>query len=541
MKSIPVRKILAAAIALLACVAVIGVFGIRYQTNDDATLSNIAAGGYGSDTLHMVYVNILFACLLRPLYALLMTNWYVIVQLALAVTGIAAIAYLLMEKWGTTAGAILSAALMIGFGKDIFYTFQYTEISFILLSAGLLLLADDLGHSGKRTVLGILFTALGSIIRWSAFPAAGALSAGLLLYRFFALDRTQKKKAILTIVLLFAVVLGAKAVDTVAYRLDPAWDAYTRYNAARTQFSDFTAMSLPEENPYAGLGVSDTDYTMLINWDFYDEERFTTEFLEELSSGKREITAAGLLRETARQLFSMIKGGSYQYAFLLISLLAFCHLRPRKSSLPVIGLYAVFAALLFYLVYRVRFPSWVAMGLTWTMCVFALYATDRRLPAKPLRFLPALVAAAVCLTSLSPYLELYRGYRDYEEWTHLEQGYFEAMSRDKENLYLLSTTAINVAAGFDVFAPRTEGFYSNIVAYGGWLSRAPHRDQALHTYGLRRPLVDAVDHPHVYLDYHNIAFVERYVEQELGCDVFVVETGDNAFAPYQLVTRQPEA
>ncbi|MBQ5781937.1 MAG: hypothetical protein IIV99_00940, partial [Oscillospiraceae bacterium] len=64
----------------------------------------------------------------------------------------------------------------------------------------------------------------------------------------------------------------------------------------------------------------------------------------------------------------------------------------------------------------------------------------------------------------------------------------------------------------------------------------PHRNAALASYGLKRPLVDAVDNPRVFLDYHNIDAVERYVEQELGIDVQVIKTGGNDFAPYQLVT-----
>ena len=45
-------------------------YGIRYTTNDDATISNLAAGAYGPDRIHLLYVNILFGCLLRPLYLL---------------------------------------------------------------------------------------------------------------------------------------------------------------------------------------------------------------------------------------------------------------------------------------------------------------------------------------------------------------------------------------------------------------------------------------------------------------------------------------
>ena len=75
---------LAVLIAVATAVISLQLFGIRYQTNDDATLSNIAAGAYG-DTLHMVYVNVLFSAMLRPLYTMLQTNWYVIVQIMLVV------------------------------------------------------------------------------------------------------------------------------------------------------------------------------------------------------------------------------------------------------------------------------------------------------------------------------------------------------------------------------------------------------------------------------------------------------------------------
>ena len=114
------------------------------------------------------------------------------------------------------------------------------------------------------------------------------------------------------------------------------------------------------------------------------------------------------------------------------------------------------------------------------------------------------------------------------------------MSRDKDNIYLLSTLSVNTAAGFDVMNPRTDNFYSNIVAYGGWLSRAPHRNEALANYGLKRPLVDAVDRENVYLDYHNILYVTEYVKQELGKEVYAVITGDNPYAPYQLVSEPPQ-
>ena len=78
------RALLAWALPVLVFAAALAAFGIRYDTNDDAIIADIAAGAYGPDRIHLVYVNLLFGCLLRPLYALAAgVNWYVVVQLAL--------------------------------------------------------------------------------------------------------------------------------------------------------------------------------------------------------------------------------------------------------------------------------------------------------------------------------------------------------------------------------------------------------------------------------------------------------------------------
>ncbi len=524
-------------IAVAAAVVTLSLFGIRYQTNDDATLSNIAAGAYG-DTLHMVYVNVLFSLILRPLYAVAQTNWYVIVQLVLVTVSIAAIIYILLKKLGIVCGTLISLTVMVAFSMDIYYTFQYTECSFIMITAGLLLLVDNLGEFGKTTVGGIFLALMGSMVRWTSFYAAGGLSATLLLYKFFTLNKEGKKRAVVTMIALFVVIFGAKAVDTAAYKLSRGWNEYSQYNSARTQYSDFKVLHLPEENPFSEKGISDIDYTMLNSWDFYDKARFDTELLEELSAGGQEITISQLITDTLKQIKNMMK--SYHCMFLIVAILSVLRLRPKFASLSLIGMYGMFGVLMLYLMYEIRFPAWVEMGLIWAVTVYALYCIGEISPYKKLSVALGIVTlAAVITVSMPDYVELHNTYMNYTNWTKEEQHYIEDMSQNKENIYLLSTQSVNVAAGFDVMNPRTDGFYSNIVAYGGWLSRAPHRNQALENYGLTRPLVDAVDKSNVYLDYHNIDNVVKYVSQELGYQVYAVHTGSNDFAPYQLVSQQP--
>ena len=536
-----IMMLTAIVIAVTTAFLTINTYGIRFQTNDDATLSNIAAGAYGSDTLHMVYVNVIFSALLRPLYAVCQTNWYVIVQLAFVVVSIAVIGYILMKKMGMLCGSVMMLALMMGFAMDVFYTFQYTECGFIVLTAGLLLIVDNLGRINKSTLAGIVLALIGSLIRWDVFYAVGGLSAPLLLYRFFPLDKSGKKKAVITMCLLFAATFGAKAVDIVAYKADDGWDEFRKYNEVRTAYSDYKFYSLTAENPFGQYGITDADYTMLNNWNYYDEEKFTIELLDTISQGNQQITAAELMDKTFERIKDMLKGDIYRWMFLLVAVLSLVSLRPRWSGGVMITVWGLYGVLMLYLVYRMRITSWVELGLIWTVSVFVLYCISQSKINSALNFLAmtAVLGAIICI-SLPVYKQLYIDYPNYVEWAQLEEPYFAAMTQDKENLYLIATQSINPAAGYDVINPRGKDFFSNIVAYGGWLSRAPHRDKALADYGLTRPLVDAVDNPNVYLDYHCINEAVEYVKGQLGVEVYAVITGENAYAPYQLVTQLPE-
>lgn len=536
-KAIKLR--LAVLISVAAAVVSIKLFGVRYQSNDDATLANIAAGAYG-DRLHMVYVNILFAAVLRPLYFITNANWYVIVQILLEIISISIIIYILMDKLGVLAGSIISCGVMIAFSQPLFNSFQYTECAFIVLTAGLLLIIDNLGQTNKYCVAGILLALTGTLIRWDAFYAVGGLSASLLLYKFFRLDSQGKKKAVITMIILFAATFGAKAADILAYKADDDWNTFVEYNAARTAYSDYKAYDLPQENPFEDLGISDIDYKMLGYWNYYDEAKFTTELLEQISRGGQQIKLNKLIDKTVDRIKYMLHGESYRYMFLLITILSVLSLRPKWQSLLLVCIYGTYGAFMMYLVYRMRITSWVELGLIWTICVFSLYCIGES-KISPRINIPAGIAIFVLAVyiCLPVYKQLYTDRPYYEEFIQLEEPYFEAMTADKENIYLLVTQSISNVAGYDVSNPRPEGFFSNIVAYGGWLSRAPHRDEALARYGLQRPLVDAVDNPNVYIDYHYLSEAVEYVKGQLGCEVYAVNTGKNPYAPYQLVTELP--
>lgn len=533
-----INRLFALLVPLVVILLILGVYGIRYTTNDDATLANIAAGAYGPDRLHLIYVNVLFGCLLRPFYLLVNgVNWYVLLQLALVWGCCAALLRLAMEKIERGCALCLFFAVALPFALYYVYRFQYVKVSGLCVTAGLVLMADSLGKREKqrRTALGIFFALMGSLLRFDMFCAVGGLSAAVLLGRFFSLDKQEKRRAAAAMLVLFGLVFGAKGVDSMAYRLDDGWNAYQQYNAARTDFSDYKTQLLPEENIFADAGVSDNDYAILKRWDYYDGTVFPAERVQQLADQVEGKAFWRAVKDTVKVGLSLLYGVSYRYVLPLLVLIGMILLKWNRRFLPFLGTVVILGCEVFYLTWKDRMPSYVEIPLllaTVLLLCAAMGQAEWRFGAVRLRQTAALLAVLVLL-SAPTYRAILSDSRSYRQWATAEQSYFEAMSADKENLYLLSTESINVAAGLDVWNPRPEDFYSNIVAYGGWLSHAPHREAALAAYGLTDPLTDAVDRPNVYLSYHGVQTAVTYAAEHLGVAVEAVSCGENAFAPYQ--------
>lgn len=514
------------------------VFGIRYETNDDATLANIAAGAYGSDVLHMVYVNFIYAALLRPLYWIFpAANWYVISQLVLVGVCFICIGLLLIKQLGTIKGGCVFLTASLPFCINLIYSFQYVKNSGVCLAVGLLLIWHGLGKRNFCTAAGLLLAVIGSLIRFNNFMAVGALAGCILLQKFLSLPKPQKKAAVITMAVLFACVFSLKALDTAFYVTDDGWNHYRQYNAARTELSDYKAQGLnSEQNVLADAGFSDNDTAMLARWDFYDEAVFPTARVQKAADALPRVSIWDAVKDAAKAGLHMLYGKPYRYLFALALLFGLVFLRWDKHCWSFWGTLGVLGLLLVYLMTLARYPARVEVTLLFSFCLFAAAALAQGTLRAPRVNLPTALGSTVIILCLCipHWVDLHTDSINYKAWQYLEEDYFSDMAAHKENLYLISTETINVAAGTDVWHPREKNFFSNIVAYGGWLSHAPHREKALQSYGVSRPLIDSIDNPRVFLSYHGIDKAVLYATEHSGQEVTVTDNGANALCRYQL-------
>lgn len=515
---------LAAPLAVFAAVLVL--FGVQYEVNDDAQISCIAAGVFGSDTVHLCYVNILVGWLLKPLYLTAPgVNWYVV----LCVGGLLGCAALLcrfaVQRFGTAGGLCLWLAGMVLAGVDALQAFQYTKIAAVFAATGAMLLARHLGDgpAARGPVAGGCALLLaGACLRWQSFLVVMAMAAPLLLLRLCPLRGAALRRGMLRVALPVLLCLAAWAVNEAAYRLDPAWDFWRRYNAARTEISDYRLQYLPGEDA-AAYGLTPEEYALLENWDYGDLSLYPLERLEALAQALPHRTIPNGLREMLLGLPGWVFGTLPGW-MLCAALLGWVLTAPKTpaSARALAATLAVFLAGCYLLFYNGRLP-WRVVYLMLTPCALLVAAQWGPLRGGATKVLAAALAVCVAV-SFSDYqnrLGATLQYREDHAADSPKEQRLAALLKDQEHFYLVSTFHLDLFVGKNVWQTRPQGAFSHLAFLGGWAAQSPLYAESPAAWGLDPAslLTEAVDREVYLLDFDGIDTKCGVLSNALGCTV----------------------
>ncbi len=481
-------KVIAALLLVLGSffVVLLG-FGIKYEVNDDAIISSIASGALGGSTERLIYINILIGYFLQFFYSLVPgINWYVWLQLASVVCCFVFLCYLALDKLSLFYGCILSGIFMILIGFDILMWFQYSKNAAVLCVTGIVCIRLAIEEANKKKVIffylfGGLMMLLGSMIRFESFAAAGALSLP-----FLCLGLKKKMfvrlGAVMGSLLLCAVAL--EAVHISSYQNNDEWVDYFHYNEIRTEISDYR-MTFANEADAAQYGLSPNEFSLIQSWNFYDSEVFTTERLTELAQQMPSQGGSHVVREFVYKFSHYF----YEYLpFLLLGfmMLAFLFFGEYKKGLHFLLTFFMLSVLLAYLLYVSRLPHRVEIVLLFSTSIYAALCFPAKKEWRPQK---ALCGFALCATILisGSYLEAQQLMLDDRDGRELNRPYFDTLSADKDNLYIVDVNVMDMMMGYDVFEIRPKGYFSNIVFLGGWQSNSPIENQKLQNYGYTNP------------------------------------------------------
>lgn len=476
---------------LCACVFLIG---MRYEVNDDACLSNIAAGAFGEESQYLIYSNILFGYLCKALLWIWPgANWYVLLSLALCCVAMGAIGWVLCSRLGKRAGMVLYALCLLLVGSDLFCSFQYTKNSALLLVAGAVVIAQTFPEKRALFWLGAALFFAGSLVRFECFIPAVAIACPLFAYRIWKLEARRRVRAVISVLLLFGCCMGARGADRLSYENNPQWAGFLPFNEARMELSDYKFPFLEDRTEFYNLGFDDADYALLAQWNFYDTEHFSAERLAALNDTIVMPPWTAQMRHylvrLPQRLFLSGPG-----LFFLLGVGCFLLGTTKRKLLFGLATMGIVLGGLFLLQYQGRtvYRVEAALLLIGGCCLLAFCA-----PIVGMR--KRAVAAGAVLCALQAVAAVWLLVDRYEANAYYLQTRLEApavtdaMTQDQEHLYLLDTAAFDAAMGYDVFRPRTQGYFSNIVFMGSWLCESGFARETLERYGMENPLRDLPD------------------------------------------------
>lgn len=513
------------AAAVLWCAFTLLIFGSRYETNDDAAMANIAAGAFGEDTEYLVFCNVLFGFAVKFLYSLIPgVAWYYFLSLFLVALALAAVGFELIDRFGPRSGAALYAAVLVIVGSDLFASFQFTKNAGILLASGLFLMSGCLGSWRPKLFAGAALCFIGALIRWECiFPIFGVFGFALL-YGFLRLDRKQKHRAALSLLSVLAAIYSASFFNSAYYERDESWRGYLDFNAARAYFHDYKISYVGNLYDYFDLGVMEAEMEALRDLNVYDEF-FTVELFEELSAATAMPDPLQALRKFAKTLPSLFFGNSFCLPFIAAAV-ACCLTRNKKRLL--FGGLVLLTALggMYYLCLAGRLIERVEQVIVFAAALALLTL------AGEVRRGAALTLAALSLAAFIPFALSQKRSNDYYLSTRLGgNSRYDILSADKDTLYILDTTLFDSAMGYDVFAPKENGCFSNIVFLGGWTTNAGFHRETLAAFGETSPYAALVDNDRAKLLWsENIHDVSMYITLHYDLSAGLRENEDGTYS-----------
>lgn len=507
------------AITLLWFCACMLVFGMRYEVNDDAIISNIAAGAYGTASQYVIYPNIVLGYLLKLLYLVSGAfNWFVVLQVALGIICFAYIGTFLLRRLPFLAGCAAFIAFLVLAGTPLFTSFHYVRYAAVFLATGFLLLAQHLGQFNYGAVIGALLVWVGFLVRPHQLVASGGVVCVYFIYRFVQLKAPQKRRAAITIAILVCLVAICFGIDWAAYRTNSEWAAYVSYNQLRMEISDYRIYFTSDELLQA-QGVSTTDYQMLVDWLFYDTQRFSAEYLQQLL----QVLPSNSIGNAIRTFIYAAVQALYLKPINLLftaTLLVWLLFSSKKKWLPFLGTLAGFGAMLLYLAFRARVLDRLTYGLLFAAILFCILCIEPKVPEngkapqKEGAKATVCLAALLCVAALPSLLAQREQAEDYwlsripaaasiDDLLHSNNG---------EVLYLLDMVYLDNANGVDVWHAKPAGYFEDTVFISSWLMQSPFQQNTLAKWGIDNPYYDSLNRADVvWVDYYHQALKQEYI------------------------------
>lgn len=549
------------ALSLLMNIAVFAglmlLFHPCYETSDDMYMNEFASGVFGQQENHLVFLNYILSSIILGCYKMFpFLNWYAFFHYGSMFVSFVVITYVLIRTKGETLGLWISAIVLIVFGYQGYVCPQFSKTAGFLIFAGALLVfyAFKCGKKvWQKALLGVLLMVLGAMFRKKILMLCLLMvfAIGVVeFFREFLVNKFSCLKKYIVIFFIFAGTIGCVSLNYIyhdkQYEKDAEWVEYLEWDKNLVKLIDsFFPYYEDDKELYDELGISQADLAYYEAWNVADVEQLSTETLARLVEAK---DAYWVSTKTKIAKFWSV----FPMAFLKISVFPYCMLlfglvllqSKKKNYLAYLLEVAVLFAAYMYmyisgrvLYNRVDVIVWLGAVLT-IVYLWEPVAESEILNRKVIKtvFLCSLAGAAISLCAINAEVLRWNYDSTYEEKILVRQN---AISEDKEHLYLCTINVIGTGVSRNPFYIGEEGEISNYYALGSWTVNTPITNQVLSNYGVTNPYRDAIDNEKVYIiDIKNPEQTEKYIQENYDQNAYMELSHEiGSYNVYRVVTR----
>lgn len=505
-----VDLLIALGLNILVFIAFVFVIGVKYETNDDLALSLLVEGAYGQRTPYMVYSNVIWGMILVGLYTLAPTiKWYLVVMFFMLFVAHSATTYMNIRLQGRKVGLVTSTLMLLFLGYCSYSMFQYSRITPMVTTSGLLLLFYAIEYAAQKyerkicLVVGGIMVVWSSLIRFQMFALAVVLAGGAIgLYKVWQIFKEKKKdwlKQIGVYVVVFGTVgvlsLVCLIVDKLHYTSDE-WQYYQEFNQLRTELWDygFPEYSLNEET-YNSVGIDEQDFEYYLEWNM-DEEYMSLESLSAIVEAKpdKAFDVLGFLFAFPKRYFIL----SVFILFLILSVVAVginwgSIYFVLFEGMAVMAFEAYFYYIGRYGVARIDNGMWMVASL---VIMYVLSTSEKLEEAWNVTWKTVILSIGVI--GIMFIADFVRVPLVYEGDTGSSKAFYEEITLDDEHLYIMTSESPKLYYAFDFWKPSQLGEFSNIYNLYGWEFNHEIKKAVLNEYGITNVYKDTINNESVY-------------------------------------------
>ena len=498
---------------------------LPYHINDDYGMNNIADGSFMSNTMFLVFPNIIFGALLKVLYTVCPAiNWMCIVYMAIFAASMFGL-FLLVSKRNDPL--LMIAAAAIGICLPFFLTF--TVVAYIPIGVGVALMLEN-AHTGKNRksiyAVSVIMIVTGYMLRGNTlisvlvlfapfvvimlissrasrksavYAAAGA--ALLLICLYFGTSkihfakpvyvwivlallaaagcllgfRSGIYKELFTVLTVLTICILAVSLIDSTYETVMGYDTFREWTAARASVIDRPMVPYAEvKDQLMRLGITESDFELFRRWIFVDKSVFSTDVLKEMSLIFDKAT--GLISK--KYIVKTLHDITADICILLPVLAALVlGLREKGKRRYLIFAVAVVLEVLFAaLLIRQRFVARVYVPLLciaiMEMLMLSSAAGSRKEKTSKLAY-AVMIIICVLVCGHSYYKSIIKS-EQYEQRADMREEEMDYIEKNSDKHYIVHVSLEGIASSNEpAIEVRKHPEYSMIIKSGGWDAFSP--------------------------------------------------------------------